>query len=341
MVKMSSREGATRSDAEDPRDPVLAFGPVAIVFGVAVVGVGAMVALSGSASQQKVGTFVGLFGALVVAAIALMLHRRWRSSRYSKLQESEESVLRNQQFASTQSAILGMISHELRTPLQAITTSIEHLQSAVPASSDLADAVARLDRAATLIEGRLKNLSDYARATTDTAPRSDAFALGELLLRIADDYGTQASLRGQVLRTEFAPGTESAIQGDPIRLNQVVANYVANAIQHSSVGDAIIIRTSFSPVVAAPQRVLAPTVEIEVVDHGPGVSTAVRETLWVPFITTKALASSGNSSGLGLAVVKLLADVARWEVGARPTSGGGATFYVRLPVKPRRPNTGA
>lgn len=335
---MSARERTPPID--DTRDPILAFGPVAIVFAIAVVGVGAAVALSGEGNDQRLGTLVGLGGALLVGAIALLLHRRWRTSNERRLAEADEAVLRSQQFAATQAAVISMISHELRTPLQAITTNVEYLESAAPPKGDVADAVARLSRAATLIEGRLKNLADYARATNDATPRSDAFTLRELLLRIVDDYRGEAALRRQHLLTEFAPGTETAIQGDPIRVNQIVANYVANAIHHSGPEDTIVIRTAFSPVVAAPQRMLMPTVEIEVVDHGPGISSSVQETLWAPFITTKKQSAAVSNSGLGLTVVKLLADVARWEVGARPTPGGGTTFYVRLPVKPRRPGAG-
>jgi signal transduction histidine kinase len=330
------RESSAPSDAEDPHDPVLAFGPVAIVLCTAVAGVGTLIALTANGSQQRIGTLIGLAGAVGVSAIALSLHRRWRASQARRREEADESLLRSQQFAATQSAIISMISHELRTPLQAITTNVEYLESAVPSRSDLSDAVARLNRAATLIDGRLKNLAEYARATNEATPRSDAFALRELLLRIVDDYRSQADLRRQVLRTEFAPGAEAAMQGDPIRLNQIVANYVFNAIQHSVADDTIIIRSHFSPVVAAPQRMLLPTVEVEVVDHGPGISADVQQSLWAPFITTKKQGEANSNSGLGLAVVKLLADVARWEVGVRQTPGGGATFYVRLPVKPRR-----
>jgi two-component system, OmpR family, sensor kinase len=332
---MSARDSTPPNS--DATDPFLAFGPVAIVFTIAVVGVCAAVALSGDSAYLRLGALVCLMGTLAVGVIALLLHRRLRESNARRLAEADETILRSDQFAATQVSIVSMISHELRTPLQAITTNAEYLENAAPLTSDAADALARLQRAATLIDGRLRNLAQYARATSDAAPRSDAFALRELLLRIVDDYRAQAELRHQQLRMEFAPGTETAIQGDPIRVNQIVANYVANAIHNSVPSDTIIIRTSFSPVVAAPQRMLTPTVEIEVVDHGPGISADVRESLWAPFVTTKKQTPTAANSGLGLAVVKLIADFARWEVGARPTPGGGTTFYVRLPVKPGRP----
>jgi signal transduction histidine kinase len=327
----------THSPSDDvPPDPNIAFGPVALVLVIAVVGVAVIVAMAGSDLQQRWSAVLVSVGALGIAGVGIAAHWRWRASHARRLALIEESLRRTEQFAAKQAAIISMISHELRTPLQAITTNVEYLQGAMTLSGEVGDAVCRLQRAASLIEGRVKNLAEYARATGDTVPRSDAFALGDLLARIVEDYRPQAELKRQVLATEFAPGTESAIQGDPIRLNQIVANYVANAIQHSKPLDRIIVRTSFSPVVAAPQRMLAPTVEIEVIDHGEGICDDVRQSLWSPFVTTKQAGTAPGNSGLGLAVVKLLADVVRWEVGVRPTEGGGSTFYVRLPVRPGR-----
>jgi signal transduction histidine kinase len=329
---MFSRDSSIEGSADEGKhDPVRAFGPVVIVFALAVLGAGVLVAVSGGTGQQRTVALISLAGALVVALASFALLRRWRHRQKPHQAEADAALQRTQQFAASQSAIISMISHELRTPLQAMTTNLEYLEGCIAPKSEAADALARLARATTLIEGRLKNLAEYARATAEPTVRADAFALRELLLRIVDDYRGQAELRRQTLKTEFAKGTESAIQGDPIRLNQIVANYVFNAIQHSSAEDTITIRTSFSPVVAAPQRMLSPTVEVEVIDHGPGISAAVQKTLWAPFITTKTAVSPGTN-GLGLAVVKLLAEAARWEVGVRPTPGGGSTFYVRLPV---------
>jgi signal transduction histidine kinase len=64
-------------------------------------------------------------------------------------------------------------------------------------------------------------------------------------------------------------------------------------------------------------------------DSGSGIAPGDRDRIWEPFFRTRK--SRGiKGSGLGLAVVKLLAESVKWEVGLRPDSAPGATFFVRF-----------
>jgi two-component system NtrC family sensor kinase len=68
---------------------------------------------------------------------------------------------------------------------------------------------------------------------------------------------------------------------------------------------------------------------IEVEDDGPGISNAVRDRLFEPFVTTKEI---GEGTGLGLAVCRGLVESAGGEIGVDPSHEHGARFYVVLPL---------
>jgi signal transduction histidine kinase len=107
------------------------------------------------------------------------------------------------------------------------------------------------------------------------------------------------------------------VVGDATQLRQALVNLILNAVQAASPAGEV--------------RVLArregATAAIDVEDTGPGVAESVRGRLFEPLITTK-----DHGSGLGLALVKRVAERHGGSVGHEPCPGGGARFTLRLPV---------
>jgi two-component system sensor histidine kinase KdpD len=106
---------------------------------------------------------------------------------------------------------------------------------------------------------------------------------------------------------------------DPGLLERVVANVVANAL-----------RASPSPV-----RVVGrhhdPYLELQVIDHGPGVVAHERDRMFAPF---QRLDDHGDGLGLGLAIAKGFTEAMHGTIRAGDTPGGGLTMTVTLPVAP-------
>jgi two-component system, NtrC family, sensor kinase len=107
------------------------------------------------------------------------------------------------------------------------------------------------------------------------------------------------------------------------RLTQVLLNIVLNA------GAAIASTKKDAGHVTIRARAIdSGHVRIEVEDDGPGISPAVRDRLFEPFVTTKEV---GEGTGLGLAVCRGLVESAGGEIGVDPALERGARFYVLLP----------
>jgi signal transduction histidine kinase len=104
------------------------------------------------------------------------------------------------------------------------------------------------------------------------------------------------------------------------KVNQVVLNLVANAIDASAQGGAVTVRTSAA----------ADGVEIHVVDEGAGIDPSIRDRIFDPFFTTKAV---GKGTGLGLSIGSSIVAAHGGRIGVESRPGEGSQFKVWLPFQ--------
>lgn len=132
----------------------------------------------------------------------------------------------------------------------------------------------------------------------------------------------RAEARGVRLQTD---GPTIPIVGDPVLLERVMANLIANAIDASPEGAGVDIATRF----AADNDAAC---EFCVSDRGPGIALAVRNNLFQPYVTTKGGGGSGpRGFGLGLALTQMIVGLHRGHVRFESRVGGGTIFIVQLP----------
>lgn len=219
-------------------------------------------------------------------------------------------------------ALLTAVGHDLRTPLAAAKASVSGLRSAdvsvSPQDHDdlLATADDALDRLAALVD----NLLDMSRLQAGAMPvRLRPVALGDVLASALDDLGVAP--RGVLLDV---PDDLPAIVTDPGLLERVLVNLVANAQRFSPPDRPPVLRAALSADGAG--------VEVEVVDHGPGIAAEDAERVFRPF---QRLGDTDNSTGigLGLAVARGLTDAVRGELVPGRTPGGGLTMSLSLPTE--------
>jgi signal transduction histidine kinase len=120
---------------------------------------------------------------------------------------------------------------------------------------------------------------------------------------------------GVSLAVEAADGLD--VRGDATQIRQALVNLILNAVQAAT--------PSGEVRVVARRDGAAIVVDVE--DTGPGVVESVRDRLFEPLITTK-----DHGSGLGLALVKRVAERHGGSVGHQPRPGGGARFSFRVPA---------
>jgi len=107
----------------------------------------------------------------------------------------------------------------------------------------------------------------------------------------------------------------------PAKINQVIMNLVANAIDASPSGETVVIRS----------RANGSGVQIEVIDHGHGIDPAIRSKIFDPFFTTKP---PGEGTGLGLSISYGIIRDHGGRIEVDGASGKGAHFTVCLPLRP-------
>ena len=214
-----------------------------------------------------------------------------------------------EQAAAERMQLLTMTAHELRTPVSVITgfasTLDEHWDEL--AESDRRDMVSSLRRGGDRLSRLVEDLFTAARLETgrlDVRPTN--FDLGELLREVVADVGA-----GDIQ----VSAEKLLVTADRGRSQQMIANYLTNAIRH---GRAPITITAVREDDSAFVRVS---------DAGPGVTEKLLPRLFGKF----AAGGTPDSTGLGLFIVRELARAQGGDAWYEPTEHG-ATFALRLPL---------
>ncbi len=210
------------------------------------------------------------------------------------------------------------LAHEIRNPLGAIKASAQYLEDPETGASEgrefldiIVEEVDRLDHV-------VGSFLDYARPGRGNAPPLDVNVAVERTLQI---LGPELSSAETEIVCELAPSLPMvAIEG--VRLRQVLINLVQNSVQAMGSGGRVTLCTR-----ATHAQGGRGSVEIQVEDTGPGIDESVRDTLFLPFVTTRE-----RGTGLGLAVSQRLVTAAGGLIQVRSRSGWGTTFVVRLPA---------
>ena len=198
-----------------------------------------------------------------------------------------------------------------------------------PATRTLAEKIGHASQA---LLGLINNILDLARIESDHLQIETLdFDLPSLLDRVEDGVRASAAPKGLELVREVDPDLPPLLQGDPIRLHQILGNLLGNAIKFSDRGR-ITLRARLSK--AYPEAV---AVQFEVEDQGIGLPTELQARFFQTFKQGEDTdARHYGGVGLGLALSQRLVALVGGEMGVRSTPGQGSCFWfrVRLAVGP-------
>jgi two-component system OmpR family sensor kinase len=210
-------------------------------------------------------------------------------------------------------------SHELRTPITVIAGQIEVLAAEPnPSADDVRRAAAHVQREITRISRLVDDLLLLAQSEHGDFLRPERIELRTFVEQLWDGISLTAERNFEL--GEVPDGTLFA---DPDRLAQALRNLATNAIRET----AGLVRLEVEE--AGPGRL-----RFAVVDDGPGIPTAERERVFERFHRTDpARSRAGGGAGLGLAIVRAIADAHHGEVHATDPRGGarGARVELLLP----------
>jgi signal transduction histidine kinase len=212
---------------------------------------------------------------------------------------------------STFGQLVGSIGHDLRNPLGVIETSLYILRGRVGKDERAQKHLDRIGEQLGIANGIITNLLDMIR---NRPLASERVALGEVLTGAASAVKHPEGVRVSLEGVEALP----PVDGDPVQLRQVFVNLLENAVYAASPEGRVAVRARADD---------GGGVAVDIEDTGPGVDPATRRRLFEPLITTK-----DHGNGLGLALVKRIAERHGGSVSYSDRSEGGARFTVRLPA---------
>ncbi len=218
---------------------------------------------------------------------------------------------RIEKLVNSQRDMLASASHELRSPLTRIRMALELLEreNRPDLREQLKKDIAELDDLVgeILLATRLQSV--------DELERSAPVELRSLLAEEASRSGATVS------------GEAVTAQGDARLLRRMIRNLLENAQRHSG----------GSEVEASVASGSDATIVLRVEDRGPGIPQQERERIFEPFYRLEGSRETGDGFGLGLALVRQIANRHGGEVRCLPRPGGGTRFEVTLPAAPARP----
>ena len=220
------------------------------------------------------------------------------------------------------SAFLANMSHEIRTPMNAILGLTHLLQRRV---SDAAqrDMLGKVGAAANHLLAVINEILDMSKIEANKLEiETEDFDLENLLAGVLALLNDRVASKGLEVLCHVAPEVPRRLHGDPLRLKQILLNYLGNAIkftEHGSItlraqqaglhGDKLVIR-------------------FEVEDTGIGIAPEVQQRLFQPFAQADSTTTRQyGGSGLGLVICRRLAELMGGETGLISAPGQGSTFW--------------
>lgn len=260
-----------------------------------------------------------------VRSLAIMFDNtdavRARNELLRKAQEAEEANRAKSRF-------LAAMSHEIRTPMNAIMgfaqllklsnldeTRRGHVRSILSAGGTLMNLLTDLLDLGQAEEGRMR-------------VEKRSFDLNVMLDQVSDWWYSSAQEKGLKLTVAAERGMPNRIIGDPVRIQQVLNNFLGNAVKFTDEGR-ILLSLEMIERTGETARL-----RFEVTDTGSGMDAHQIALLFKPFVQIEAdFGKDRGGWGLGLSICHNIAEALGAEVGVTSRVGQGSTFHFEVPVE--------
>ncbi len=241
--------------------------------------------------------------------------------RASEIAEREANLAKSE--------FLAAMSHEIRTPMIGVTGMLEVLshETLDPEQRRSVRVIQQSAQSLLRILGDILDFSKIDAGRLELAPAT--ISMAQLLRNTVENYFDAASSKGLALVSEIDPRAAQAHVGDPMRLRQVLSNFLSNALKFTEHGS--IVAALESRGTDADGESLC----LRVTDTGIGVSAEQQQRLFEPFSQAEGSTTRRfGGTGLGLVICKRLAELMGGSVTMESAPGNGTTMQLllRLPI---------
>ncbi|MCW2495756.1 ATP-binding protein [Jatrophihabitans sp.] len=256
----------------------------------------------------------------VLAAFAAQVAVAYRQRQ---LAEANAAAVPLAEADRMRTALLNAVSHDLRTPLASVKAAVSSLRSTDIdwSSRDRDELLGNAEEAVDHLTDLVTNLLDLSRLQAGALPVGlRPIVLGEVVDIALDHCAPDQASRGRI--TCDIPDSLPEVLADPGLLERVIANLVENALRYSPAEQAIRVAASSH----------GDSVELRIIDRGPGIASADRDAVFAPFQRRDDHAVNRQGVGLGLAIARGFVEAMHGTISLDDTPGGGLMAVISLPI---------